>query len=151
VTADRRRTGVWKLAEQRQVSTRIKHVAKVALGSLGPGPEKAPELAEIRGELADLSSRLHRLEGTMAVSKEGSGDVSEASQVVSAELQRIGAELAAVLDVVHVHQERLAQLEYGLERFAGSVLDQSALERRMSNLEDQLLASAQGTTASRPV
>jgi len=133
------------------VSTRIKHVAKVALGSLGPSPERAPELAQIRGELADLSSRLHRLEDTMAVYKEGSGDTSEASQVVSAELQRIGAGLAAVLDVVHVHQERLAQLEYGLERFAGSVLDQSALERRMSNLEDQLLASAQGTTASRPV
>jgi hypothetical protein len=127
--------------DRRRVS-RVKGLVREGLRSVGPSPEIALQLMQTRADLDSVKDDVSEMAVTLDGCLARAGGEAETLQFLSSEVGRLGQMLAVVLDRLHIQQEHLDRLDLALERFGGSILEGSALERRLALIEDRLALDA---------
>lgn len=120
---------------------RTRHLIKEALRSVGPSPELVLEMASLRKQIEanannieDLSTRM----AALAKEVESFREIRNEFSVHHIPLSDLSSTVVGLTERVHAHEQELRETEREIQRIGGSILDDMALDRRLSRIEDRL-------------
>lgn len=137
----------------RRASSRAKHVVKEALRAVGPSPDLIADLGQLREKveansaqvdatgrrLEDLVRSLDELVKMVRELPPAALEASPAVHGLDAKVSGLGQLVTGLAEQVHLDHVRLGELEERLDRVAGSIQDEMALERRLERIEDHIV------------
>ncbi len=124
----------------------MKRLAKGALRSIGPSPELIADLHSLRSQVETNSGRVDKLVEEVASLAEAVTALEAArdeDKQTFAPLTNLAGTVVGLSERVHAHEQELRQIQVKLEQFAGSVLDELAVDRRLRVIEDRILESSE--------
>ena len=135
------------------------------LRAIGSSPEIVAGLADLRRQVAENTENIkqsrvfteavsgqieeiaHEVAALSALVRQ-EPDCSTAEHDLAKKLSKLSLTIANLAEGFHLQHITVGQLELRIDRLAGAVLDEVAMQRRMEVIEDRLLA--QGSTAGQP-
>jgi methyl-accepting chemotaxis protein len=152
-----------------RTSRSARHLVREALRSVGPSTELLVDLAGLRQQVEantqqieqtrmllevtirrmdEVAQQVDAFASTLRAQNASQLEWSGSMQDMDRRLSKLGDAVGSLGERFNLHHIAMGHLESRVERLGGSILDETALQRRLERIEDRLLESHLEDSAS---